>query len=154
MSSRFVYVCYIRTTAEKLFEALTKPEFTRQYWAGTWQDSTWEKGASWKICKPDGEIADSGEVLEIDPPRLLKVSWRNEFMPGLKEEGYSRCTFQIEDGADCVKLTVSHESDVDGSVLIEKVSGGWPAILSSLKTLLETGDALEQTKRWGRPDSK
>ena len=154
MTSKFVYVSYIRTTPEKLFEALTKPQFTTRYWAGTWQESTWEKGASWKILKPDGALADSGEILEIDPPRLLKLSWRNEFVPALKEEGYSRCTFQIEDGINCVKLTITHESDVDGSVLIEKVSGGWPAILSSLKTLLETGQELEQTKGWGKPAPK
>jgi uncharacterized protein YndB with AHSA1/START domain len=86
----FVYVIYIRTTAEKLWDALTKPEFTRAYWAGTWQETTWEKGASWKIRIPDGRVADSGEVIEADPPRRLVVSWRNEFRPELHEEGYSR----------------------------------------------------------------
>lgn len=148
MADRFVYVTYIRSTPEKVFEALTKPEFTKLYWAETWQESAWTKGASWKILRRDGVVADTGEVLEIDPPRLLKVSWRNEFMPGLKEEGYSRCSFEIEEVQDCVKLTVTHEIDVNDSKLIKAVSGGWPAILASLKSLLETGDALEMTKRW------
>jgi uncharacterized protein YndB with AHSA1/START domain len=149
MKSIFTYVTYIRTTPEKLFEALTKPEFTKSYWAGTWQESEWKKGASWKILKSDGSLADSGEILEIDPPRLLKVSWRNEFVPGLKEEGYSRCTFEIEPTEDCARLTITHEIDVGDSLFIKAVSGGWPAILASLKTLLETGNALEITKRWG-----
>jgi uncharacterized protein YndB with AHSA1/START domain len=61
--SKFVYVTYIRTTPEKLWRALTMPEFTRQYWAGTWQDCAWEKGASWKLMIPDGRVGDAGEVL-------------------------------------------------------------------------------------------
>lgn len=151
MTSRFVYVIYIRTTAEKLFDALRLPEFTTQYWAGVRAESEWVKGAPWKMYKPDGGLADRGEILEIDPPRLLKVSWRNEFVPALTAEGFSRCTFQIEDGEDCVKLTVTHEIDVPEAKFIQAVSNGWPAILSSLKSLLETGDAMEQTKRWRMP---
>ena len=76
--SRFVYVTYIRTTPEKLWQALTEAEFTRQYWCETWQDSAWTAGASWGIKVPDGRVADVGEILEIDPPRRLVVSWRHE----------------------------------------------------------------------------
>jgi uncharacterized protein YndB with AHSA1/START domain len=148
MPDRFVYVTYIRSTPEEVFDGLTKPEFTKAYWNETWQVSEWKKGSAWQIMRRDGTLADSGEILEIDPPRLLRVSWRNEFMPGLKEEGYSHCTYEIEQGQGCVKLTVTHESDVTDSKLIKAVSGGWPAILASLKSLLETGEALEQTKRW------
>jgi uncharacterized protein YndB with AHSA1/START domain len=93
----------------------------------------------------DGRVADTGEVLEIDPPRRLVLSWRNEFRPELKAEGYSRATFDIAFAGDMVKLTVTHEIDKEGSKFIEAVSGGWPSILSSLKSLLETGKALE---RW------
>jgi uncharacterized protein YndB with AHSA1/START domain len=82
-------------------------------------------------------------VLEIDPPRKLVVSWQNEFRPELKEEGHSRATFEIASVGELAMLTVTHEIDREGSKLIEAVSGGWPAILSSLKTLLETGKALE-----------
>jgi uncharacterized protein YndB with AHSA1/START domain len=147
-NSRFVYVTYIRTTPEKLWDALTNPEFTRQYWVGTWHDTTWEKGARWKLMIPDGRVADAGEIIEIDRPRRMVLSWRNEFIPGLKEEGYSRCTIELEPRGDTVKLTILHEMDRPESKMIEAVSKGWPSILSSLKSLLETGDSLEETKRW------
>ncbi len=150
MTDRFVYVTYIRSTPEKVFDALTRPEFTKSYWNGTWQESEWKKGVTWKVLQRDGTVADTGEVLEIDPPRLLKVSWRNEFVPGLREEGYSRCTFELEQANQCVKLTVTHEIDKDGSKFLKAVSGGWPAILASLKSLLETGEPLEMTKNWSK----
>ncbi len=142
--SEFVYVTYIRTTPEALWEALTKPEFTRQYWFGVTLESTWSKGASWKMKHPDGRITDAGEVLEVEKPRRLVLKWRNEFMPELTAEGYSRCTFELESANDVVKLTILHEIDVPESKVIKAVSGGWPKILSSLKSLLETGSAIEQ----------
>jgi uncharacterized protein YndB with AHSA1/START domain len=141
--SKFVYVTYIKTTPEKLWEALVTPEFTKQYWLGVSQVSDWKVGSSWKLVFDDGRVADTGEVLEIDPPRKLVVSWQNEFRPELKEEGHSRATFEIVAVGELAMLTVTHEIDREGSKLIEAVSGGWPAILSSLKTLLETGKALE-----------
>jgi uncharacterized protein YndB with AHSA1/START domain len=146
--STFVYVTYIRTTPEKLWRALTEPEFTRQYWAGTWHDSQWKKGASWKLMIPDGRVGDAGDALEIDPPRRLVLSWRNEFKPELKAEGFSRATFELEQQDDMVKLTVVHEMDKPSSKFIEAVSGGWPMILASLKSLLETGESLEATRKW------
>ena len=146
--NRFVYVTYIRTTPEKLWDALTKPEFTRAYWYGCHHESKWEKGAEWRLFAPDHRLTDSGEILEIDPPRRLVVSWRNELLAELRAEGYSRCTFEIEATDDSVKLTVIHEIDTPKSKLIEGVSGGWPTILSSLKSLLETGTPLETTRHW------
>ncbi len=145
---KFVYVTYIRTTPEKLWRALTAPEFTRQYWAGTWQDCKWEKGAPWRLMISDGRVGDAGEVLEIDPPRRLVLSWRNEFKPELKADGFSRATFELEQQDDMVKLTVVHEIDKPDSKFIEAVSGGWPLILASLKSLLETGELLEATRKW------
>lgn len=147
-SDRFVYVIYIRTSAEKLWDALIKPEFTRVYWVQCWQDCAWKQGAEWKLMIPDGRVGDAGEVVEIDKPRKLVLRWRNEFIPELRAEGYSRCTMQLEPAGDAVKLTVVHEIDKPESKFIKSVSTGWPAILSSLKSLLETGDALEATKRW------
>jgi len=144
-NKRFLYVTYIRTTPEKLWEALTKPEFTRQYWFGCWPDCAWQAGASWKLMFEDGTLGDSGEVVEIDPPRKLVLKWRNEFRPELREEGYSRATFELEAQGDMVKLTVTHEIDRPKSKFLEAVSNGWPAILSSLKSFLETGRALERT---------
>lgn len=146
--SKFVYVIYIRTTADKLWDTLTKPEFTRAYWCGTWPECDWVAGADWRIMIPDGRIGDAGKVLEIKPPHFLMLSWRNEFMPELNAEGYSRATFEIEPLGDLVRLTVTHEIDLDPSKLIDGVSNGWPAILSSLKSYVETGEALELTKRW------
>jgi uncharacterized protein YndB with AHSA1/START domain len=142
--SRFVYITYIRTTPAKLWQALTDPEFTRLYWWGTTQDCGWTAGAPWRLSKADGSLMDSGEVLEIDPPRKLVLSWRNEFDPALREEGHSRMTCTIEPQEGSVKLTVIHEMTRPGSKFIEKVSGGWPMILASLKSLLETGAPLER----------
>jgi uncharacterized protein YndB with AHSA1/START domain len=147
MSEKFVYVIYIRTTPEMLWDALTKPEFTRAYWCETWQDSDWKAGSPWRLMIPDGRVGDSGEVLEIERPHRLVLSWRNEFT-AMKEEGYSRATFDLEPVGATVKLTVTHEIEQEGSKFIAGVSKGWPHILSSLKSLLETGHALEQTSRW------
>ena len=147
-SSRFVYVTYIRTTPEKLWRALIDPEFTRRYWCDTHQESDWKEGASWQIMIPDGRVADSGEVLEIEPPRKLVLKWRNEFRPEVRAEGYSRLTYQLEAVGESVKLTVVHEMDRPDSKLIEGVSRGWPHILASLKSLLETGESLAETRRW------
>ena len=145
---QFVYVTYIRTTPEKLWKALIEPEFTRQFWCNTTQESEWKPGATWKILMPDGAVADSGEVVEIDPHRRLVLKWRNEFRPELKAEGYSRLTYQLEPEGKSVKLTVIHEMEKEGSKFIEAVSSGWPHILASLKSLLETGESLEETREW------
>ena len=145
MSSKFVYVTYIRTTPAKLWEALTAPEFTRRYWFGARHESDWKAGAPWRLMLPDGRIADNGEVLEIDPPRRLVLKWGKEFVPELKAEGFSRCVWELEQAGDTVKLTVAHSMERAGSKLIAGVSNGWPKILASLKSLLETGAALEGT---------
>ena len=147
---QFVYVTYIRTTPEKLWKALTEPEFTRKFWHDTTQESQWKSGASWKILTPDGRVADSGEVIEIEPRRRLVLKWRHELGPELKAEGYSRLTYQLEKEGNSVKLTVIHEIEKEGSKFIEAVSSGWPHILASLKSLLETGESLEETREWPR----
>ena len=137
--TEFVYVTYIRTTPDKLWDALTQEEFTKQYWAASISD--WKKGSPWKLVFPDGRVADAGEVLEVDPPRRLVLKWQNEFRPELKADGYTCCTFEIEPENDMVKLTITHEAERPHK-LIDAVSGGWPRVLSSLKSLLETGKAL------------
>ena len=146
--SSFVYVTYIRATPERVWRALTEPEFTRQFWAGTWQESEWKVGAPWRFMIPDGRVADQGEVLEIEPHRRLVLSWRNEFKPELRAEGHSRLTYLLEPEGDMVRLTVRHEIDRPQSRLIEAVSGGWPLILASLKSLIETGESLAATRDW------
>jgi len=142
--SSFVYVTYIRTTPAKLWEALTTPQFTRQFWFGIAQETTWQVGAEWKLVGSEGKIYDTGEVLECDPPRRYVVKWRNEFKPELKEEGYSRCVMELAPEGDTVKLTVTHTIDRENSQFLKAVSGGWPKVLSGLKSLLETGKALPE----------
>ena len=145
---KFVYVTFIRTTPERLWQALIDPEFTRQFWCETSQDCRMEVGASWRLMIPDGRVGDSGEVLEIEPQRRLVLSWRNEFRPELRAEGYSRMTYELEPQGDSVKLTVIHEIDKPGSKMIDAVSNGWPAILSSLKSSVGNGESLEETRHW------
>ena len=137
--SSFVYVTYIRTTPEALWAALTDPETMARYWFGMRQESDWRAGSPWRLVFPDGRVADTGTVEACDPPRRLVLQWRNEFRPELKEEGYSRCTMDLEPIGDAVKLTIRHTMDRAGAKLIDAVSGGWPQIVSNLKSLLETG---------------
>jgi len=144
--SQFVYVTFIRTTQERLWRALTEPEFTRQFWMGTTQNFEGTLGASWLLKFSDVRMADSGEVMEIDPPRRLVLKWRNELYPELTAEGYTRMTYTLEPTEEAVKLTITHTMEKSDSEFIKKVSGGWPIILSSLKSLLETGEAIEFTR--------
>lgn len=140
----FVYVTYIRTTPEKLWTALTDPEFTRRYWLSCYPECDWKKGAAWRIVFPDGRVADTGEILEADPPhRLVIGKWQHQLRPELKAEGTSRCTIELEPAGNAVKLTVTHVADGTGGKLIEAVSGGWPKIISNLKSLIETGELAE-----------
>ncbi len=147
-SSRFVYVTYIRTTPEKLWQALLDPKFTRQFWCETWQDCEWKAGASWKLMAPDGRVADHGEVVEIDPPNKLVLSWRNDLFADAHAEGFSRMTYLLEKLEESVKFTLVHEIATPNSKLIEGVSTGWPMILASLKSLMETGESLQECRRW------
>jgi uncharacterized protein YndB with AHSA1/START domain len=140
--SRFVYVIFIRTTLERLWSALTTEDFTKEYWFGMHFKTEWKAGAQWQLLFPDGRVADTGEIVEWDPPKRLVLKWRNEFKPELKAEGYAQCTIELQPVSDAVKLTITHTMDCAGSKLIEAVSGGWPRILSNLKSLLETGQIV------------
>ena len=143
----FVYVTYIRTTPEKLWQALTSREFSKRYWFGTELQSDWKVGSPFALVN-DGKPSDIGEILESDPPRRLAIKWHNQWKPELKAEGHSLCTFTIkvvpDNAKPVVKLSIVHSMERDGSKLIEAVSGGWPKIISNLKSLLETGSAILQ----------
>jgi uncharacterized protein YndB with AHSA1/START domain len=145
-AATFVYVTFIRTTPEQLWSALTSPDFTKQYWFGMQHETDWQAGSSWQLVFPDGRVADTGEIVEVDPPRRLVLRWRNEFKPELRAEGYSQCVIQIEPVGNAAKLTITHSMDRersnDRSKFIDAVSGGWPRILSNLKSLLETGEVV------------
>ena len=139
--STFVYVTYIRTTPEKLWSALTTDsEFMKQYWFGVHCESGWTAGSPWQMLGPDGELFDDGSIVEADPPRRLVIRWQNQWKPELKAEGPSLCTMELEKASSAVKLSITHTMEKDGSQLVVAVSGGWPKVLSNLKSLLETGD--------------
>lgn len=137
--STFIYVTYIRTTPDALWRALTDSDFIPQYWLGARAEADWRLGGAWKLVLPDGTLADSGELVEFDPPRRLAIKWKNEFMPELAAEGWSHCLFELEPEGEAVRLSVTHSVPVEKSRLVQAVSGGWPKILSNLKSLLETG---------------
>jgi uncharacterized protein YndB with AHSA1/START domain len=137
--SQFVYVTYIKTTPEKLWSALTDAEFMKQYWFGMHCESQWTAGSPWKLVAEDGEIYDAGEIVESDPPRRLVIRWRNLIKPELNAEGDSLCTMEIEVSGTAIKLTITHAIEREPSKLLAAVSGGWPKVISNLKSLLETG---------------
>jgi len=138
--SSFVYVTYIRTTPEKLWSALTDDtEFMKQYWFGVHCESAWTAGSSWKMLHPDGRILDAGEIVEAKPPKRLVIRWQHQDKPELKAEGASLCAMELEPVGSAVKLSITHTIERERSNLIVAVSGGWPKIISNLKSLLETG---------------
>ena len=137
--STFVYVTYIRTTPEKLWSALTDAEYMKQYWFGTHCESQWTAGSSWKMVSRDGQISDAGEIVESEPPRRLVIRWQHQSKPELKAEGESQCTMELEPSGTAFKLSITHIIERDPSKFIAAVSGGWPKIISNLKSLLESG---------------
>ncbi len=141
-ASRFAYVTYIRAPAATVFAALTDPAQNRLFWGGYHQRSTWAVGADYAIVGPEGDAWDAGAVRVFDPPRRLEVTWLHLHDPAMKAEGVSTCSFVLEQMAAATRLTVTHAIPVADSKLIGAVSTGWPMICSSLKSLLETGQAL------------
>ncbi len=137
----FVYVVFIQSTPEAVWQALTTPEFIAKYWRGRRIESDWQTGSPVRHLRPDGGSYGEGEVLEADPPRLLSYTFRLRHGDGLLDEHPAQVTFEIEDAGAAVKLTLKHGHSED-TVRPEVMNNAWPAILSSLKTLLETGEPL------------
>jgi uncharacterized protein YndB with AHSA1/START domain len=142
--STFVYVSYIRATPDKLWSALTDVEFMKQYWFGMRCECQWTTGSSWKLVSSDGQVFDDGEIVEAEPPRRLVIRWQHRNKPELQAEGASLCTMELEPSGTAVKLSITHTIEREPSRFIEAVSGGWPKIVSNLKSLLETGSAVMQ----------
>ena len=138
----FVYVTYIETTPEKLWEALTSSEFSRRYWWNTDVVSDWKVGSPFSLVT-NGTTTDVGKVLESDPPRRLSYTFQHVTGDEAAREPPSRVIFELEKHGSLVKLTLAHEGFVDGGRTLDGISKGWPAILSSLKSLLESGHALQ-----------
>jgi uncharacterized protein YndB with AHSA1/START domain len=142
-TTSFVYVTFIASTPDKVFAAITTPEIARRYW-GHENVSTWEPGTRWQHVKANDErtVELVGEVIEHHPPRRLVISWANASQAD-SPESYSRVSFDIEPYQDMVRLTVNHDDLVVGSGMAAGVSRGWPVVLSSLKSYLETGKGLD-----------
>ena len=134
------YTTYISSTTKKVWDAITKPEFTRQYWGGLALVSDWEQGSNWDMATTDEkpEIYTTGKVLECNPPKRLVLSW----IDPENRKDKSRVTYEIEIVRDAVCLTVTHDQVKAGSTMPGRVNGGWPRVLSSLKSFLETGKGL------------
>jgi uncharacterized protein YndB with AHSA1/START domain len=136
----FVYTTYIETTPEKLWHALTDGDFTERYWFGHRVASAWEIGSPYKFAK-QGKNTIEGKVLVSDPPKRLAYSW-DSCSPEAQRERTSRVTFDLEPRGKVVKLTVTHDELDERGVTLRNISGGWPMVIASLKSLLETGRPL------------
>lgn len=140
MAETQVYELFIKTTPEKLWQALTDPEQTRLYFFGERIHSSWKPGAQWHSIGPKGTRDVEGKVLEADRPRRLVLSWHVLYDPELGAE-LSRVTYEIEQKGPLCKLTATHDLS-EAPKTSSRVRGGWPLLLSSLKSLLETGEPL------------
>jgi uncharacterized protein YndB with AHSA1/START domain len=150
-STTFVYAAYIRATPEKLWAALTKGECSEKYWFGFRVESDWKEGSSLRVRAPDemkkyGDIV--GKVLYSEPPRRLSYTFASSVdARAAKRRGPTRVTCELSPMGPVVKLRLAHENLLDEDVSedpndFEGVNNGWPAIISSLKSLLETGEAI------------
>ncbi len=155
----FLYTTYINATPERVWQGLTDPAFTKRFWGGVSLASTWEKGSTYDVVYEEAGLVISDPeqvILEADPYRRLAYTWHtftpqwaahhgfdDERLAVWSAEPRSRVAFDIEDaGAGVVKLTVLHDGFEPGSSVLQAIANGWPAVLASLKSLLETGSAL------------
>ena len=150
----FAYTTYIKTTPQRLWQALTEPAFTKRYWGGLEFETDWRPGSEMTLHHGGAALTDPEQrVLEADPPRRLAYTWNKMspewaatwgldagFAAKIQNEPRSKVTFDIEPAGEWVKLTVIHDDLEPGSLTLESISGGWPMVLAGLKTLLETGD--------------
>jgi uncharacterized protein YndB with AHSA1/START domain/DNA-binding transcriptional ArsR family regulator len=136
-----VFEIYIKATPERVWEAITSDEDRRKYWFGVGVVSDFTPGSPIELAHPGaGVVIGDGENLEVDPPRRLVQSFRALWSEEVKAQGNSRVTWEIEPVADSCRVTVTHDQLREGAN--SELYGGWPMILSGLKTLLETGETL------------
>lgn len=139
----FIYVVYIRSTPQRIWDALLDPDQTEKFWFGGRFKTEPRVGAPLELWSEERGIDFKGEVLECDPPSRLVWTFHHEREPD-RSDGPTTVTYEIEQANDSTKLTVTHEGFSDNSSLRRGVSGGWPKLLSSLKTMLETGEPLNR----------
>jgi uncharacterized protein YndB with AHSA1/START domain len=142
-TTSFVYVTYILSTPERVFEAITKPEVARRYW-GHENVSDWQPGSSWEHVRANEQrtVNVLGKVVEVVPPTRLVITWAS---PAQADDpaSYSRVRFDVEAYQEMVRLTVTHDELEAGSGMAKGIQQGWPIVLSSLKSLLETGQGID-----------
>ena len=146
---KFVYVIYIASTVEKVWQALTDPKLTEQFWFGYRLSSDWKVGSHYRVDQDGVPPFDKGIILECDPPKRLSYTWHPQHQDVLNEP-HSRVTFELVPFESQVQLTVIHDEFETDSKVFERISGGWPRVLSSLKSLLETGQGLAPS--WSNAD--
>ncbi len=142
-----IRLCHLHShdPGKALAGSVMDPEFTRRVLVRKLSRIGMEPGASWRLMIPDGRVGYSGKVLEIEPERRLVLSWRANSIRNSVPRSDSRVTFELEPKGESVKLTVHHEIDRPDSKLVTTLSHGWPLLLASLKSLLETGESLVET---------
>ena len=142
-TTQFVYVTYIAAPAERVYDAITQPEVARRYW-GHENVSDWTPGSDWSHVKADAsrKVQVAGKVVESKPPERLVITWVNPDRVG-DPDAYSRVTFEITPYEGMVRLTVTHDELEAGGSMAAGISKGWPIVLSSLKSFLETGQSLD-----------
>ena len=141
---KFVYVTFIRATPEKVWEAITRADLTEKYWFGYRVSAEGKPGDHMTAMSPAGQKAHDDPILESDPPRRLVYGWKPLYKD-VPNERASRVTFELKSIKGQTRLTVTHDDFDEGSRIFEMISSGWPAVLSSLKSFLETGQGLEPT---------
>jgi uncharacterized protein YndB with AHSA1/START domain len=141
---KFVYVTFIRATPEKVWEAITRADLTEKYWFGYRVSAEGKPGDRLTAMSPAGQKAHDDPILESDPPRRLVYGWKPLYKD-VPNERASRVTFELKSIKGQTRLTVTHDDFDEGSRIFEMISSGWPAVMSSLKSFLETGQGLEPT---------
>ena len=150
---QFVYVTYIAATADKVWQALTDGDFTSRYWFGRRITSDWRPGSEVRHLRPDGGADWVGEVIEADPPTRLSYTFTMAMNEETLREGPSRVTYDLQPLEVVTKLTLTHDHASPG-VTFSNTSNGWPALMSSMKSLIETGEALPFTRLGFGPERK
>jgi uncharacterized protein YndB with AHSA1/START domain/DNA-binding transcriptional ArsR family regulator len=139
---KHVYVSIIKTTPQKLWQALTDGKITPAYYYGSTFEGEVKAGSEYRYVAPDGGQILSGKIIEVNAPHKLVATFKGEWMPGMENDAPTRVTYEIQQQGDCCRLTLTHDEFEGETATYQNTGGGWPGILSGLKTLLETGQSL------------